>query len=162
MGIDPGLERVGFGIIDIGPDGTVAHCDWGVITTPKHKPESARLQEIHHDLTEVLQEWKPAIVSVERLFFFRNVTTAMSVAQARGVILLALNQAGIPMSEYTPMQVKQAMTGYGKSEKKEIQQMVAQLLGLDAVPKPDDAADALAMALCHWQHNRFLPEADAV
>ncbi|MGE0199714.1 MAG: crossover junction endodeoxyribonuclease RuvC [Candidatus Melainabacteria bacterium] len=153
LGIDPGLERVGFGLVAFGPGRQVTECRWGVITTCKDKPDGERLQEIHRDLTEIIAALKPDRVSIERLFFFRNVSTMVPVCQARGVILLALQPFGLPVFEYTPMQVKQAITGYGKSTKREIQELLLHQLPIDQIPRPDDAADALAMALCHHQHD---------
>lgn len=157
LGIDPGLGRVGFGLLEIlaSPDGLsqgYGACHWGVITTSKDKADGARLQEIHHDLTRVVAQLQPDVVAVERLFYFRNATTMVPVAQARGVILMVLDTFGLPVFEYTPMQVKQAITGYGKSEKREIQDTLVTLLSLDKRPTPDDAADGLALALCHYQH----------
>jgi crossover junction endodeoxyribonuclease RuvC len=157
LGIDPGLGIVGFGLLDFaGHEASVGadfrpQSHWGVITTSKDRPESARLQEIYEDLTELVSHLAPDVVSIEKLFFFRNATTMVPVSQARGVILLVLQKFGVPVYEYTPMQVKQAMTGYGKASKQEIQQMMMQLLELEKLPRPDDAADALAMALCHYQ-----------
>jgi crossover junction endodeoxyribonuclease RuvC len=161
LGIDPGLGRVGFGLLEIvhGNDRKApnAHepfgpCQWGVIATSKDKPDGARLQEIHDDLSEIIAQLQPDVVSVERLFYFRNVTTLVPVAQARGIILMIIHRFGLPVYEYTPMQVKQAITGYGKSEKKEIQETLVTLLGLEKKPTPDDAADGLALAVCHYNH----------
>lgn len=139
-------------MVEISPAGQCSACDWGIISTSKDKSDSERLQEIFQDLTGLVNRLQPDMVSLEKIFYFRNATTIIPVTQARGVILLVLQMCGIPVHEYTPMQVKQAMTGYGKSSKQEIQQMVAQLLGLEKVPRPDDAADALAMAVCHYHH----------
>lgn len=125
-------------------------CEWGTIETSKNKPDPARLQEIHEDLTRLVAHCRPDAASVEKLFFFKNAKTMVPVSQARGVILLTLQTAGVPVYEYTPMQVKQSMTGYGKAEKREIQVIMQQLLGLPTLPRPDDAADALAMAMCHY------------
>ncbi len=157
LGIDPGLGLVGFGLIEVPSAGIVTGqtpdvCDWGVISTSKHKSDSARLQEIYDDLLALLDQTRPEVVSIERLFYFRNATTMVPVSQARGVILLALEKFKLPIYEYTPMQVKQAITGYGKSKKPEIQQTLLQLLGLEKLPRPDDAADALALAICHYNH----------
>lgn len=135
---------------------SVRSCDWGVITTSKDKSDSARLQEIYHDLTDLVGQFKPDVVSVEKIFFFKNAKTLVPVSQARGVILLVMEMFNIPLFEYTPMQVKQAMSGYGKATKQEIQAMVTRILELDTIPRPDDAADALALALCHYQfHGRM-------
>lgn len=151
MGIDPGLATVGFGLIEVTAPDVMVNPQWGVILTSKEKNDSSRLAEIYRDLTELVDAMRPDCVSLEKIFFFRNVSTLVPVSQARGVIMLVLEQFGIPLFEYTPMQVKQAMTGYGKSTKQEIQQMVGDRLGLEKVPRPDDAADALAMAICHYQ-----------
>ncbi len=147
LGIDPGLERVGFGLIECDAQQTYTAQDWGIIRTSKHEPEAARLSSIYTAMNELIQQTKPAMAAVEKLFFFRNAKTLMPVSQARGIIILALYNAGIPFVEYTPMQVKMNMTGYGKSDKKAIQAMVKQLLTMDETPEPDDAADALAIAL---------------
>ncbi|MCE3236999.1 MAG: ruvC [Vampirovibrio sp.] len=161
LGIDPGLGRVGFGLLDIVPLGDPVQgfqpegygpCQWGVITTSKDKPDGARLQEIHDDLTCLMEQVKPDVVAIERLFYFRNATTMVPVAQARGVILMIVHRFGVPFYEYTPMQVKQAITGYGKSEKAEIQNALIDLLNLEKKPTPDDAADGLALAVCHYNH----------
>ena len=157
LGIDPGLGRVGFGLLEIvtsstGVSGQFGSSQWGIIATTKDKSDGARLQEIHDDLTELIEQLRPDVVSVERLFYFRNATTLVPVAQARGVILMVINRFGLPMYEYTPMQVKQAITGYGKSEKAEVQEMLVDLLNLPKKPTPDDAADGLALAVCHFNH----------
>lgn len=154
LGIDPGLGRVGFGLIEITPDATLCYgaCQWGIIATSKDKPDGARLQEIHEDMTKLLHQLQPDCISLERLFYFRNATTLVPVAQARGVILMVISQFGLPVFEYTPMQVKQAITGYGKSQKAEIQNTLIDLLSLDKKPTPDDAADGLALAVCHYHH----------
>jgi crossover junction endodeoxyribonuclease RuvC len=157
LGIDPGLGRVGFGLLEIvsQPDGRgeiYGPCQWGIISTSKDKSDGARLQEIHDDLTELVERLKPDVVAIERMFYFRNATTMVPVAQARGVIVMIMHRYGLPLYEYTPMQVKQAITGYGKSEKAEIQHMLVDLLGLDKKPTPDDAADGLALAVCHYNH----------
>ena len=151
LGIDPGLGILGFGVVDFTIEGKAVHSDWGTITTPKNQPDGQRLFELHQDIMTLLAHMKPDVVSIERIFFFRNATTMVPICQARGVTLLAIEHHGVPVYEYTPMQVKQAMTGYGKSKKPEIQTMVAQILGLESIPKPDDAADGLALALCCWQ-----------
>jgi crossover junction endodeoxyribonuclease RuvC len=148
IGIDPGTGILGFGVIDV-ERGKATLVDAGVIRTPVHEDDAIRLQTIFDELTEIIKETKPDEMSVEKLFFARNVTTAMTVAQARGVVLLCGKQAGLKIAEYTPMQIKQAVTGYGKAEKKQIQEMVRVILQLKVIPKPDDAADALAAALTH-------------
>lgn len=146
LGIDPGTGIVGFGIIDrAGAKNTLV--DAGVIRTPEHQPAHERLVTIHDDLKGIIEEHKPEIMVVEQLFFAKNVTTAMTVSQARGVILLLGEQSGLKIHEYTPLQIKQALTGYGRAEKAQIQEMVRLQLNLKETPKPDDAADALAAAL---------------
>lgn len=147
LGIDPGTGILGFGVIDTGKKPVMV--DAGVIRTKVHQPESERLLAIYEGLQEIVTTNKPQAVSVEKLFFARNVTTAMSVAQARGVVLLVAQQHNLPIFEYTPMQIKQSVTGYGKADKKQMQEMVRMLLNLKVVPKPDDCADALAAALTY-------------
>lgn len=148
IGIDPGTGILGFGVIDTA-HGASKLVTAGVITTPAHTPLDERLEEIFDGLTSIIAETKPDAMSVEKLFFARNVTTAMSVASARGVAILTGRKAGLPIAEYTPMQIKQSLTGYGKADKKQVQEMVRMQLGLKEVPKPDDAADALAAAITH-------------
>lgn len=148
LGIDPGTGILGFGVIEAG-HGKTQLVDAGVIRTPVHEDDAVRLQTIFDELTDIIAETKPTVMSVEKLFFARNVTTAMTVAQARGVVLLCGKQAGIEIFEYTPLQIKMAITSYGKADKKQVQEMVRVLLGLKEVPKPDDCADALAAALTH-------------
>lgn len=153
LGIDPGTAITGFGVIDY--DGkTFKFVDAGVIRTPKEQPMNERLSTVYDEMHELLKEFKPDVLSIELLFFARNVTTAMTVGQSRGIVMLAATQAGIPIYEYTPMQVKQAVTGYGKADKKQIQEMVKNLLKLDQIPKPDDAADGLAIAITHAGQGR--------
>jgi crossover junction endodeoxyribonuclease RuvC len=148
LGIDPGTGILGFGVIEA--SGTKAQLvDAGVIRTPVHEDDAVRLQTIFEELNDIIANTRPAAMAVEKLFFAQNVTTAMTVAQARGVVLLAGKQAELELFEYTPLQIKQAMTGYGRADKKQIQEMVRVLLNLDKAPKPDDAADALATALTH-------------
>jgi crossover junction endodeoxyribonuclease RuvC len=148
IGIDPGTGILGFGVIE--SDGQKhAIVDAGVIRTPVKEDDAVRLQTIFDELSDIIDETKPTEMSVEKLFFAQNVTTAMTVAQARGVVLLAGQQAGLKITEYTPLQIKQALTGYGRADKKQMQEMVRVLLGLKEVPKPDDCADALAAALMH-------------
>lgn len=148
LGIDPGTATTGFGVIDKSSKG-LKFVDAGVITTSKDLTMPERLQALYQDLTELIAEFKPDEAAVEQLFFARNVTTALTVGQARGVILLALQNANLPIGEYTPLQVKQAVTSYGRAEKPQIQEMVRVLLGLNSIPKPDDAADGLAIAITH-------------
>jgi crossover junction endodeoxyribonuclease RuvC len=147
LGIDPGTGIMGFGVVDTGRQPVMV--DAGVIRTKPHQPEPERLLIIFDALQEIVKASKPQVVSVEKLFFARNVTTAMAVAQARGVVLLVAQQHGLPIFEYTPMQIKQCLTGYGKADKKQMQEMVRIMLKLKDVPKPDDCADALAAALTH-------------
>ncbi|MGN0771763.1 MAG: crossover junction endodeoxyribonuclease RuvC [Christensenellales bacterium] len=154
LGIDPGLAIVGYGVID-SEKGIYRPVDCGVINTPKELSLPDRLAEIFKGMGELIDTFKPDQVAIEELFFTKNITTGISVAEARGVILLACRQRNIPMFEYTPNQIKQSLTGYGKADKKQIQFMITRLLGLKAVPKPDDAADALAIALTHAQTNRL-------
>ena len=148
LGIDPGTGILGFGVIEASK-GKVQMVDAGVIRTPVHEDDAVRLQTIFDELTDIIEHTKPTVMSVEKLFFARNVTTAMTVAQARGVVLLCGKQAGMNIFEYTPLQIKMAITSYGKADKKQVQEMVRVLLGLKEVPKPDDCADALAAALTH-------------
>lgn len=148
IGIDPGTGILGFGIIEV-TKGKAQLVDAGVIRTPVHEDDAVRLQTIFDELTDIIVSTKPTQMSVEKLFFAQNVTTAMTVAQARGVVLLCGMQAGLAIFEYTPLQIKQAVTGYGRAEKKQIQEMVRVILQLKAIPKPDDAADALAAAITH-------------
>ncbi len=150
LGIDPGTGILGFGVIDVAK-GKTQLVDAGVIRTPVHEDDAVRLQTIFEELTDIIVQTKPQAMSVEKLFFARNVTTAMTVAQARGVVLLCGQQAGLTIFEYTPMQIKQATTGYGKADKKQMQEMVRVILGLKETPKPDDCADAIAAALTHAQ-----------
>jgi crossover junction endodeoxyribonuclease RuvC len=149
LGIDPGTGILGFGVIDVDKKGNVQLVDAGVIRTPVKEDDAVRLLTIYEELSDIIAQNKPAAMSVEKLFFARNVTTAITVAQARGVVLLCGQQAGLELHEYTPMQIKQAITGYGRADKKQMQEMVRVLLGLKEVPKPDDAADALAAALTY-------------
>lgn len=148
LGIDPGTGILGFGVID-SERGKARLVDAGVIRTPVKEDDAVRLQTIYEELTEIISQTKPQQMSVEKLFFAKNVTTAMTVAQARGVVLLTGKQAKLEIFEYTPMQIKQALTGYGRAEKQQIQEMVRVVLQLKEIPKPDDAADALAAAITH-------------
>ncbi len=149
LGIDPGTGILGFGVIE--HDGRTARLiDAGVVRTKTHQPLDERLVEIYESLQGIIVSTKPHIMSIERLFFAQNVTTAISVSHARGVAMLAGKQANLEIVEYTPLQIKQAVTGYGKADKKQIQEMVRILLRLKNVPKPDDCADALAAALTHF------------
>lgn len=148
IGIDPGTGIVGFGVIEAN-HGKLKMLDAGVIrTSPKHS-DSSRLNTIFEELEQIISDNKPDVMAVEKLFFAQNVTTAMTVSQARGVILLCGSKNNLPVFEYTPLQIKQAITGYGKADKSQIQQMVKVVLNLDQIPKPDDCADALACAVTH-------------
>lgn len=155
LGIDPGTAILGFGIIDAKTGGKAVLVDGGVIKTNEKESDSTRLKTIYDELTGIIKMYKPEVMAVEKLFFAQNVTTAMSVAQAKGVVLLCGENAGIDVSEYTPLQIKQALTGYGRADKKQIQEMVRVVLGLKDAPKPDDCADALACAICHSMTARF-------
>ena len=148
LGIDPGTGILGFGVIEV--NGQKAKLvDGGVIRTPVKEDDAIRLQTIFDELTDIIINTKPQEMAVEKLFFAQNVTTAMTVAQARGVVLLCGMQSKLKIAEYTPLQIKQALTGYGRADKKQIQEMVRVILGLKDIPKPDDCADALAVAICH-------------
>jgi len=155
IGIDPGTATTGYGLVREREDGSLQAVAYGAILTPVDSPFSQRLLNLHSQLTEILLLHQPVSSAVEKLFFQRNVRTALSVGQARGVALLALVQQGIPLAEYTPMEVKQAVVGYGGAEKKQVQFMVTALLDLPEIPKPDDVADALAIAICHIHSARF-------
>lgn len=148
LGIDPGYAIVGVGVIDY-THARFTTLGYGAITTQAHTPFTGRLQTIYEELMVILTRYKPEAVAIERLFFTTNQKTAIDVAQARGVIVLACTQAGVPVFEYTPLQVKQSVVGYGKAVKKQVQEMTKSLLNLAEIPKPDDTADALAIAICH-------------
>lgn len=148
IGIDPGTGILGFGVIEV-IKGKAKLIDGGVIKTPVKEDDAIRLHTIYDELSEIIKDTKPDEMAVEKLFFAQNVTTAMTVAQARGVVLLTGIQANLKIAEYTPLQIKQALTGYGRAEKKQIQEMVKVLLNLKEIPKPDDCADALACAITH-------------
>ncbi|CAA9547127.1 MAG: RuvC [uncultured Thermomicrobiales bacterium] len=154
LGIDPGTARLGFGVVDDDPEPTPLA--FGVLETSSDRPMAERLLTLFDALTGLLAEHRPDVVAVEQLFFARNVTTAIVVGQARGVVLLAAARAGVPVVEYSPSEVKHAVVGYGKADKPQMQEMVRLALGLATVPHPDDAADALAVALCHGQTAPFL------
>ncbi len=155
LGIDPGYGITGFGLIEAERNHyKLLHC--GAITTPAGMDFSARLEIIYNDMTELLQVAKPDCVAIEELFFGQNVTTGIGVAQSRGVILLAIRQAGLEVSQYKPMQVKQAVVGYGNATKHQVMEMTKRILNLQQSPKPDDAADAVAIALCHARSSTSL------
>ena len=155
LGIDPGYGITGFGLIE-SQRGQSRLLQCGAITTPPGMDFSARLEIIYEDMQKLLELAKPDAVAIEELFFGQNVTTGIGVAQSRGVILLAIRQAGVPVFSYKPMQVKQAVVGYGNATKHQVQDMTKRLLGLSAMPKPDDAADAIAIALCHARSSTSL------
>lgn len=147
IGIDPGTGILGFGVIDALGGSKTRLVTAGVVRTPAHTPLPERLEEIYSSLSDIITETKPTVMAIEKLFFARNVTTAMGVSHARGVAMLTGQQAGLAIDEYTPLQIKQTLTGYGKADKKQVQEMVRLQLGLAEVPKPDDCADALAAAI---------------
>lgn len=154
IGIDPGTGILGFGVVDVVAN-KMKLVTAGVITTPAHTAVDERLEEIFDGLTQIIKETNPQVMSIEKLFFSRNVTTAISVAQARGVAMLTGRKAALEIAEYTPLQIKQTITGYGKADKKQVQEMVRIQLGLSEVPKPDDCADALAAAMTHFMMSRI-------
>jgi crossover junction endodeoxyribonuclease RuvC len=153
LGIDPGTARFGFGIIDC--DDTYTAIAYGAIETKPSMAMADRLLILYDELKHLFEAWRPESMAIEQLFFSRNVTTAIAVGQARGVAMLAAAQAGVEVIEYTPAEVKQAISGYGNADKQQVQAMVQILLTLDEIPHPDDAADALAVALCHGQSHAF-------
>ncbi|MCI8810527.1 MAG: crossover junction endodeoxyribonuclease RuvC [Oscillibacter sp.] len=148
LGIDPGYATVGFGLIEA-EQGKVCMRTYGTITTPAGQPLSRRLYQLGTDMEKLITQLKPSVISIEELFFNTNITTGIAVAHGRGVILYVAERCGIPLYEYTPSQVKLAVTGYGKAQKRQVMDMTRRLLKLNAVPRPDDAADALGLALCH-------------
>ena len=148
LGIDPGYATTGFGLIT-SERGNYSLLQYGTVTTPADLPFSKRLNMLFEDMTQLLEVTEPEAVAVEELFWGHNITTGIGVSHGRGVILLAIERAGIPLFEYTPMQVKQSVVGYGKAEKRQVMDMTRRLLKMDKVPRPDDAADAIAIALCH-------------
>ena len=154
LGIDPGTAITGYGLV-WGEGDNLRLMDYGTIITPSDESLPRRLQEIYRQLTALVQERQPAAAAIEKLFFSRNVRTALSVGQARGVVLLAMANAELEVHEYTPLEVKQAVVGYGRATKEQVQEMVKVLLGLDSVPQPDDAADAIAVAICHIHSARM-------
>jgi len=162
LGVDPGTAITGYGLVQEA-EGQLQAVAYGAITTPSDWALPQRLQKIYCDLTALIHEHGPTEGAVEQLFFSRNVKTALAVGQARGVALLALAEGGLAVHEYTPLQVKQSVVGYGRAEKAQVQELVRLLLGLDVAPQPDDAADALAIAICHLHSARMtaLIERDA-
>jgi len=154
-GIDPGTATTGYGLVRLLHDGGLVAVSFGIISTPKDATPPARLEMLFDDLNKLLRKHKPDTAAVERLFFAKNVTNALAVGQARGVIMLCLQKAGIEPFEYTPNEVKQAVAGYGSADKRQVQDMVRALLQLEKIPKPDDAADALAIAITHLNTKRY-------
>ena len=148
LGIDPGVATIGFGLIEA-DRADLRLLRYGVITTPAGLPLSTRLYQIANDMLELLTQFHPDEMGIEELFFTKNITTGIAVAHGRGVLLLEAERAGVPVYEYTPMQVKQAVTGYGGADKKQVMLMTQRLLKMQQIPRPDDAADALAIAICH-------------
>ena len=154
LGIDPGTATTGFGVVEKN-SGKLNAIDYGVISTSKKLPMHLRLNIIFQDLTELIKHHQPDVIAVEKLFFVKNITTGISVGQARGVVLLTAAQADLDLHEYTPLQVKQSVTGYGQAKKRQVQEMVQKILKLDVLPTPDDAADALAIAICASSQTRL-------
>lgn len=148
LGIDPGYAILGYGVVEKKGNHFQA-LDFGAVTTPKEMPMPRRLEHLYDSLREIIEEQKPQVASIEQLYFNNNAKTAINVGQARGVAILACMKGGIEIAEYTPLQIKQALVGYGRAEKKQVQFMVKTMLNLPEVPKPDDTADALAAAICH-------------
>ncbi|MEA4993346.1 MAG: crossover junction endodeoxyribonuclease RuvC [Oscillibacter sp.] len=148
LGIDPGVATIGFGLVEA-DRGSARMVTYGTVTTPAGLPLSRRLFQISGDMEDLIGKLKPEVIAVEELFFNNNITTGIAVAHGRGVILLSAEKCGVPLFEYTPSQVKMAVVGYGKAEKRQVMDMTRRLLNLKSVPRPDDAADALALALCH-------------
>jgi len=155
LGIDPGIATTGYGLVRLTRDGEMVAVSFGIISTPKDSSAPVRLEILFDQLKALLKKHKPDTAAVEKLFFQSNVKTALSVGQARGVIMLCLQKAGIEPFEYTPNEVKQAVAGYGGADKRQVQDMVRALLQLDSIPKPDDAADALAIAITHLNTKRY-------
>jgi crossover junction endodeoxyribonuclease RuvC len=155
LGIDPGTATTGYGLVRELANGDLQAVAYGVITTPAHTPMPDRLRQIYHEITALIAQHRPAAAAVETMYFGKNVTTAITVAQARGVILLALAEAGLPIREYKPAEIKQAIAGYGDADKVQMQEMIRQLLNLDDIPRPDDAADGLGVAITDLNSSRF-------
>jgi crossover junction endodeoxyribonuclease RuvC len=154
LGIDPGFAIAGYGVVDFASNKFKA-IDYGVIKTESNMPFSKRLQRLYLSVNDIIEIYKPDFVSIEELFFNTNVKTAIAVGHARGAIMLSAENLSVPIYEYTPLQIKQAITGYGRADKAQMQQMVKTLLGLAVIPKPDDAADALAAAICHGHSHKM-------
>ena len=155
LGIDPGIATMGYGVVDKDKNGNCRAVDYGVVVTPKEETLPVRLAMLEEGVGKIIDKFSPEEVALEELFFTKNITTGIAVAHACGVILLACVKRCGKLYEYTPMQIKQALTGYGRADKKQIQQVVASLLRLKSIPRPDDAADALGIALCHAFTSRF-------
>ncbi len=160
LGIDPGFGRTGYGIIEAGQ--SLKAMEYGCIETEAHTPNGSRFRDIYEAVTDVIERYRPEVVAIEQLFFNRNVTTAFTAAEARGVVVLAAELAGVKQYSYTPMQVKMAVVGYGRADKRQVQEMVRVLLKLPVIPKPDDAADALAIAIAHAHSYRIAARVDGV
>lgn len=164
LGIDPGTGTTGYGVVGLTHDGDFELVAYGVIRTPPRTPMHLRLQELFNDLRDLIDEFRPQALAVEKLFFGRNVTTAITVGQARGIVLLAAALAQLDVAEYTPAEIKQAIAGYGNADKRQVQEMVQRMLDLSEIPRPDDAADGVAIAVCHLQsftYHRRLADAAA-
>ena len=164
LGIDPGTGTTGYGVVGLTHEGGFALLACGVIRTPPRTAMHLRLQELFNDLRGLIDEFRPQALAVEKLFFGRNVTTAITVGQARGIVLLTAALAQLEVAEYTPAEVKQAIAGYGNADKRQVQEMVQRILDLPEIPRPDDAADGVAIAVCHLQsltYNRRIAEAEA-
>ncbi len=155
LGIDPGIATMGYGVVEKDGNGNCRAVDYGVVVTPKEETLPVRLAMLEEGVNKIIDRFSPEEIALEELFFTKNITTGIAVAQARGVTLLACVKKCGKLFEYTPMQIKQALTGYGRADKKQMQQVVASLLRLKSIPRPDDAADALAIALCHAFVSRF-------
>jgi crossover junction endodeoxyribonuclease RuvC len=155
LGIDPGIAITGYGLVREDAAGNLLAVDYGVVRTPSKDPMPERLRQIYHQIYEIANLHQPDSSAVEKLFFQSNVKTAISVGQGRGVAILALAEVEIPVAEYTPMEIKQAVAGYGGADKYQVQHMIRALLNLDDIPQPDDAADALAVAICHLHSHRL-------
>ncbi len=155
MGVDPGIAITGWAFVQPGRQGSGKAIEYGCVRTPAHTPLADRLLLLYQEIVALITEFKPDVLAIEQLFFNRNTTTAFTVAQARGVVVLAAAQHGVQVAEYTPLQVKQAVVGYGRAEKQQVQHMVKALLSLASIPKPDDVADALAIAICHMHSMQY-------
>ncbi len=155
LGIDPGTAITGYGVVQEHDDGALEAIAYGVVRTPARHPMAERLQMLYEQISALIHEHQPDAAAVETLYFGRNVTTAITVAQGRGVVLLALAQAGVPIHEYKPAEIKQAIAGYGNADKSQVQEMIRRLLALESIPKPDDAADGLGVAITYLNSSRF-------